>query len=170
MSEIKFGSDFFEDPDILKAYLSSRHRSNSPNETLEKPIFLQLLGEVKGKLILDLGCGDGMFALELFEAGCRNYLGIDASKQMVRIAKTVLMDRPANIVHSKIESLEYPTNQFDLVISRLALHYVENIHEVFKKYLLVSNQMADLFFLSSIQSLHLRIKAGNLEGSEKIGS
>jgi SAM-dependent methyltransferase len=131
MSETKFGPDFFEDPDIFKTYLSSRHRPDGPNETLEKPTFLQLLGEVKGRQILDLGCGDGMFALELFEAGCNNYLGIDASEKMVQVAKTVLKDQPSNIVHSKIESWGYPANQFDLVISRLALHYIENIGEVF---------------------------------------
>ena len=46
---------------------------------------------------------------------------------MVQVAKTVLKDQPSNIVHSNIESWEYPSNQFDLVISRLALHFAENI-------------------------------------------
>jgi len=133
MNDTKFGPEFYNDPDILEAYLSSRHRPDSPNESLEKPVFLQLLGDVQGQKVLDLGCGDGMFALELFEAGCSNYYGIDASEKMVQIANKVLKDRPANIDHSTIESWDCPEQQYDIVISRLALHYIQQIEEIFQK-------------------------------------
>lgn len=64
------GAEFFDKDRTFQTYRKGRYRSGSPNETLEKPIFLELLGEVAGKRILDLGCGDGMFGVDLLAAGC----------------------------------------------------------------------------------------------------
>lgn len=34
-----------------------------------------------------------------------------------------------------IEEYEYPANTWDCVVSNLALHYIENIDEIFQKYI-----------------------------------
>ena len=65
---------------------------------------------------------------------------------MVRVAKKVLKDQPAEIVHSKIESWDYPANQFDIVISRLVLHYIEDIDAVFRKTYKVLNKNGRFVF------------------------
>jgi len=125
------GAEFFDDDKIFEAYRSGRYRSDGPNESLEKPVFLELLGDVRGKQILDLGCGDGRFGLELLAAGCQSYLGLEASQQMVQLAQQNLQARSGQVVHAKIEDWHYPDERFDLVISRLALHYVANLEETF---------------------------------------
>lgn len=51
------GATFFDDHERFAHYQAGRHRADGPNETLQKPVFLELLGEVKGPRILDLGCG-----------------------------------------------------------------------------------------------------------------
>ncbi len=127
------GAKFFDNDKLFERYQSGRHRSEGPNESLEKPIFLELIGDVKGEQILDLGCGDGIFGLDLLRAGCQTYVGLEASQNMVQTAQQNLQGTAAGqIVHAKIEDWEYPPERFDLVISRLALHYVANLAEAFR--------------------------------------
>lgn len=126
------GPEFYDDSGKVDAYRARRYRAESPNESLEKPIFLEMLGDVAGKRVLDLGSGDGQFGLELLRAGCANYVGIEASLPMVRAAQEALQGRVAEVVHSVIEDWTYPAATFDLVTSRLALHYVADLEDVFK--------------------------------------
>jgi SAM-dependent methyltransferase len=59
-------------------------------------------------------------------------MGIEASHNMVALAQSNLHGTLGRVVHSKIEEWSYPAESFDLVISRLALHYVPNLDETFK--------------------------------------
>ncbi|WP_457624233.1 class I SAM-dependent methyltransferase, partial [Persephonella sp.] len=44
---------------------------------------IDLLGDIKGKKILDVGCGDGTLTLELVNRGA-DVIGIDSSPEMVK--------------------------------------------------------------------------------------
>jgi SAM-dependent methyltransferase len=77
--------------------------------------------------VLDLGCGDARFGRELLAEGCQSYTGLEASRNMLVAARGVLADTPGHLVETKIEAWAYPTNAFDLVVSRLALHYVDDL-------------------------------------------
>jgi len=125
------GAEVFNDEKLLSSYQSFRHRASSPNESLEKPIILELLGDVSGKQILDLGCGDALFGRELLLAGAQSYLGVEVSRQMVQLAQKNLQDVAGEVVHQSMEDWNYPAASFDLVISRLALHYVADLEEQF---------------------------------------
>ena len=46
------GTDFFDDDERFGIYMAGRHRPDSPNETLEKPVFVELMGDVLDKHIL----------------------------------------------------------------------------------------------------------------------
>lgn len=52
------GPEFYDNDDVFETYIAHRDRPDSPNDTLEKPVLLELLGNLGGKRILDLGCGD----------------------------------------------------------------------------------------------------------------
>lgn len=131
MRMIYKGFEFFDQDIFFDTYMAHREWADNPNETLEKPIILELLQDVRDKRILDLGCGDGIFASELFKLGCKEYTGLEASSKMVAEAKHALKGTSASIVHATIEDWEYPSGEFDLVTSRLALHYVEDLEQVF---------------------------------------
>lgn len=122
--------DFYENEEVLREYLAFRHSPESPNETLEKPAFLGLLGEVKNKTILDLGCGDAKFGVELLESGCASYTGVEPSSKMLELAKQTLGTK-GTVEQSTIETWAYPPKAFDVVVSRLSLHYVENLDDAF---------------------------------------
>lgn len=125
------GKQVFDSATKTDAYLARRHHPNSPNKSIEEPIILDLIGNVAGKTILDLGCGDGIFGLELLNAGCRQYIGLESSGQMVDVANTIHANASGTIVHDTIERWAYPEAQFDLVISRLALHYIADLASTF---------------------------------------
>jgi SAM-dependent methyltransferase len=125
------GPDFYDDDRVFATYTAHRQRAGNPNEALEKPIFLELLGAVTGLRVLDLGCGDAAFGRELLRAGCRGYVGLEASRNMLAAAREQLAGTPAQVVRTTIEDWAYPAGAFDLVISRLALHYVEDVEALF---------------------------------------
>ena len=130
----KQGPDFYDDEAVFHTYMSRREdRVDSPNEVLEKPVFDELAGDLSGLRILDLGCGSAGFGLEALERGCRSYLGIDGSQRMVEAARERLAGSRATVEHASIETWTYPREQFDLVASRLALHYVAEIQPLFAR-------------------------------------
>ena len=105
-------------------YMQFRKRDESPNETMEKPAIIEMLDAVQGKAVLDVGCGDGAFGQALLSAGADQYVGIDPSAEMLKLAQA---NCPAGVfVQSSAENHAYPTATIDIAISRLALHYVSD--------------------------------------------
>lgn len=99
------------------------------NEHLEMPATLSLLGNVRGKKILDFGCGTGIYAKLLTKKGAK-IKGFDISSEMIEIAKreNPKLDLKVGSVY-KIPFKE----KFDIVISSLAVHYVSDWGKMFKQ-------------------------------------
>lgn len=128
----KSGPEFYDDEAVFATYMTGREsRLDNPNDTLEKPIFDELVGNLRGLRILDLGCGSGGFGLEALERGGQSYVGIDGSENMARAAQKKLAGTRGQVICASMETWDYPSRQFDLVTSRLALHYVAEIEPVF---------------------------------------
>ena len=117
----KNGPEFYDDASVFATYVSKRETQvDGPNDTLEKPVFDELLGNLTNLRILDLGCGNAGFGLEVLQQGCGSYLGIDGSTNMAAAAKQKLAGTQGKVIQASIESWNYPSGQFDLVTSRLA--------------------------------------------------
>ncbi|HJQ28680.1 MAG TPA: class I SAM-dependent methyltransferase [Rubrobacter sp.] len=105
---------------------SSRAPTKPHNAYYERPATLSLLGDVGGKRVLDAGCGPGIYAEELVARGAE-VMGFDASERMVELARERLRGG-AEISHAILEEplawLE--DGSFDLVVSALAMDYVED--------------------------------------------
>lgn len=130
----KNGPEFYDDDTVFSTYMSRRDgRKDSPNDLLEKPVIDELTGSLAKLRILDLGCGDARYGREALQQGCQSYLGIDGSKNMIALARKILAGTAGEAVRAAIETWEFPRQQFDLVVSRLALHYVEAIEPVFAR-------------------------------------
>jgi SAM-dependent methyltransferase len=125
------GSAFFDDETVFAQYLQGRHRTDSPNETLEKPVLLELLGDVAGLRVLDLGCGDAALGQDVLARGAHQYVGVEGSGRMAELARQTLAGTTGEINHSPIEHWNYPPRAFDRVVARLVLHYVAEIAPVF---------------------------------------
>jgi toxoflavin synthase len=60
----------------------------------EKFTFLNLIGDVKGKTVLDLACGEGRFTREIKKRGARHVVGVDISEAMIGLARTIERKNP----------------------------------------------------------------------------
>lgn len=94
-----------------------------------QPLFPQL----HGKSVLDLGCGYGWHCKYSAERGAVRVLGIDASRKMIEEAQRRNAQSGVEYRVCAIEQYEYPENMWDCVISNLALHYIENIGQIYQK-------------------------------------
>ncbi len=127
------GPQFYDDDALFAAYQQMRARPTNANITLEQPIFQELVGSVAGLRLLDLGCGDAAFGREALRAGAARYLGLEASHNMAAAARTVLAGSGGEVVETSIETWTYPEGIFDLVVSRLALHYIEDFDAIYAR-------------------------------------
>ncbi len=99
-------------------------KKNFYNEFLDMPNTMKALGDIKGKKILDIGCGPGLYANTLHKRGAEVY-GIDISKKEIEIAKSHYKGIDFRV--GSAESLPYKSNYFDTVLIALAFTHFENM-------------------------------------------
>lgn len=92
-----------------------------------------LFPPVEGRAVLDLGCGYGWHCQYAAGQGAARVLGIDLSEKMLAEAARRNPDERIEYRHCGIEAYEYPENAWDLVLSNLALHYIEDLDSIFQK-------------------------------------
>lgn len=124
------GSTFYDDDAVFNTYWATRTRPDNPNDTLEQPVLRELVGDLRGQRILDLGCGAATFGLHALAEGAASYLGVDGSQNMVAAAREALAGSNGQVIQASLETWEYPEAAFDLVVSSLALHYVDELDAV----------------------------------------
>jgi ubiquinone biosynthesis O-methyltransferase len=103
-------------------------------EGLEGQLILELVGDARGRKVLDVGCGDGEFALELTKRGAR-VTGIDASTAMIQSAKRRAKQHNADINFqvAVAEQLPFQAEQFDVVTAITILCFVGDAAPVFRE-------------------------------------
>ena len=124
------GPHFYDEPSVFATYRMHRARPQSPNRAMEEPVLLELIGAPVGLRVVDLGCGDAELGRRLLEAGCQSYVGVDGSGNMVADAELQLAGSPGVVRRGRIEDATFPLGSVDLVVSRMALHYVEDLGAV----------------------------------------
>jgi SAM-dependent methyltransferase len=82
-----------------------------------------LLGDGPGEL-LDAGMGPGRLLAHMAERGWE-VAGVDASSEMVALARRRLSSARARLVEGEIESLPFPPESFDAVVATGVLEYVD---------------------------------------------
>jgi SAM-dependent methyltransferase len=77
---------------------------------------LQVLGEVRDKDTLELGCGAAQWSIALARAGARP-VGLDLSEGQLEHARRLIADAGVDVplVHASAESIPFPDASFDIV-------------------------------------------------------
>lgn len=99
------------------------------------PCTLKKLGDVKGKRILDLGCGDGGYSRTLAQKGAI-VTSADCSEVMVEYAKRKAEEENLKINHSVLNAnalTGIPDNCYDVVLCSMMLMDVEDLDGTLKE-------------------------------------
>ncbi len=122
------------------------------NALYERPATLSLLPEVKGKRVLDAGCGPGVYAEWLADRGA-GVVAFDVSEKMVRLARERLGVKARVLRADFGQPLDFlEDGTFDLVLSALALDYVRDWGRVFAEFHRVLRRGGIWFFPRAIPS------------------
>ena len=91
----------------------------------QDPVIFRALGDVGGKSLLDLACGDGFYTRKFRRAGADPVIGVDLSPQQIAKARQIeererlgIEYLPADVVSLDLEQ------RFDLVTAIHLLHYL----------------------------------------------
>ncbi|HYM72021.1 MAG TPA: class I SAM-dependent methyltransferase [Stellaceae bacterium] len=93
----------------------------------EWPNLQAMLPDLRGKRVVDLGCGFGWFCRWAREQGAAQVLGLDVSEKMLARARDETNDPVVAYHRADLERLDLPAAAFDLAYSSLTLHYLENL-------------------------------------------
>ena len=94
-------------------------------------------GQLAGRSILDVGCGDGYYTIGYWDR-CqpRALTGVDASAAAVRVAREKSEPRPIRFEVTDVHNLPFPNNSFDLALVQSTLHHDDDppgiIREAFR--------------------------------------
>jgi SAM-dependent methyltransferase len=99
----------------------------------EWPVFRKMFPELKGRSVLDIGCGFGWHCRYAHEQGARRVVGIDISEKMLKRAESETHAPEIEYRRLAIEDMDFAAAEFDVVISSLAIHYVESFDMVCQK-------------------------------------
>ncbi|MDD6211067.1 MAG: class I SAM-dependent methyltransferase [Bacteroidales bacterium] len=92
-----------------------------------------MLPDLRGKRVLDLGCGFGWHCRYAVEQGACSVTGVDISEKMLEEAKRRNGSPLIEYRRLPIEDIDLPPFSFDIVLSSLAFHYLESFDIVCRK-------------------------------------
>jgi 2-polyprenyl-3-methyl-5-hydroxy-6-metoxy-1,4-benzoquinol methylase len=116
----------YDDPDFFAGYSRLERFGSGWTKAFEYPSFMALLPEISGRRVLDLGCGVGQLAHHLAGRGAAEVIGVDISERMLGLARAERSHPRLTYVREAIERAAFEPARFDLVVSSLALHYVQD--------------------------------------------
>lgn len=145
--------NIYDHPDFFNGYKELRQSSYNYNNLLEQPTLKAMLPELKDTKILDIGCGMGEFASYCIQQGSKHVTGIDISLNMISMARKNNPHRSIQYIHEAIEDINFAPSSFDIVISSLAVHYMEDFEAITSKISNVLCENGTFLFQWNIQLL-----------------
>ena len=134
---------FFED------FKEKRSREINFNDCIETPILLSMLPDLRGKDVLDLGCGMGQHAEQYADLNVASVLGIDISEKMLAYANAHNPSPRITYRRLAMEDIGGIDQKFDLVTSSLAFDFVEDFGALMRDiYSLLRDQGTLVFSMS----------------------
>jgi SAM-dependent methyltransferase len=122
--------NIYDDPTFYEGYARLRRSVEGLEGAPEWASLRALLPEIRGRRVVDLGCGYGWFCRWVHEQGAIKVIGLDVSEKMLAQAKAT-SDPEITYARADLEGLALPSGPFDLAYSSLAFHYIADLGRLF---------------------------------------
>ena len=122
--------NIYDDPQFFEGYSQLRRHESGLNMAVDQPAMRSLLPPLANKRVLDLGCGFGKMCRYAIDEGATSVVGGDISTKMLAKAREDAADPRISYVQSALEDLNFAPASFEVVVSSLALHYVERFDSI----------------------------------------
>jgi ubiquinone/menaquinone biosynthesis C-methylase UbiE len=112
---------------------SKKSVPSQENYEIKLKLTRELLNE--NMKVLEIGCGTGTTAL-IHAPFVSKIIATDFSQKMIEIAKEKSLTQEVSNIEFKreaVEEMNYPKDEFDVIMAHSILHLVENKEEVLKK-------------------------------------
>lgn len=121
-------SAFNQDAVINQGYLYSTNASLSSQMANKRLTDVTLENvDLRGKTVLDIGCGDGVYTIELFDqVSVKRMLGMDYAAHAIEVAIAKSGDRKIEFDVQNANALPYANKSFDVAILRGVLHHLDD--------------------------------------------
>lgn len=116
----------YDDPVFFQKYSQMTRSQLGLAGAGEWPELQKMLPDFSGKRVLDLGCGYGWHCIYAAEHGAQQVLGVDLSAQMLQVAREKTTAPQVQYRQAAMEDLVFPEGQFDILLSSLAFHYIQD--------------------------------------------
>lgn len=114
---------------ISKKYSANRTKYRSTNKYT---IPLVKKANLKGRSVLDFGCGDGSDTEMFIKMKAKEIIGVDTSASMIVLAKKKYKGiKEVKFTQTKGIKLPLKSNHFDFVFSHFVLHYIKDTKKQF---------------------------------------
>ncbi|GIO23515.1 methyltransferase [Oceanobacillus sp. J11TS1] len=123
----------YDDDHFFQAYAEMDRSKEGLEAAGEWHILKEMLPDFNGKHVLDLGCGFGWHSRYAREQGAESVIGVDISERMLNRAKELTNDSGISYLHQAIEDVDFPKESMDVIISSLAIHYIESFSSICEK-------------------------------------
>jgi len=131
----------------------------------ESRLLLEMTRPARGERILDVGCGTGIFTLDLLAAGAR-VTGLELSRPMLRRAGKKASGFPFSMVQGDMRGLPFTEGSFDKTVSVTAIEFVEDARAAVAELFRVTRPGGSVVVacLNSLSPWAVRRKAAAREG------
>ena len=118
--------NIYDDERFFAGYSSLERFGPGWQQAMEHHDLLALLPPIPGRRVVDLGCGAGQLAHHLATRDAAEVVAVDLSERMLERARAEWAHPRVTYRRDAMERLAFEPARFDLVVSSLALHYVED--------------------------------------------
>ncbi|MEO8209709.1 MAG: class I SAM-dependent methyltransferase [bacterium] len=140
--------EVYNDKEFAQSY-SNKIEYNSHNALYERPATLSLLPDVKGKKVLDAGCGPGKYSEWLVDKGAI-VTAIDYSDEMISHTKEKVGDKATVIKANLNLPLDlFKDEEFDVITSSMVIHYLKDWRSLFSEFNRILKKEGVLIFSTS---------------------
>jgi SAM-dependent methyltransferase len=122
--------NIYDEPEFFAGYSQMERFGAGWTNAVEQPLFLELLPDPTGLRVLDLGCGAGQLSYHLAVSGAAGVVAIDVSQTMLGLAQAERAHPRVTYRREAIEEVHFEPGRFDLVVSSLAFHYVDDYRKL----------------------------------------